>query len=212
MPVFARRENYTPSNCRSVCGAMTFGARQILPRTITRTGLIEYSPTSSAARFSRPSAFALESGERVRNKIETVSSKKTRNTQSVFHKFFFRVFCVFFFHINSSVNFRQSRQSFRNLVGKIASRHCQNQFPELEAGRFIRASLPKPSKSCIGAIAVFATDSQTRGRNPSEFPAVRFRYSRQNSRSFYLFGVARRAFARFELNQPTVVSLSCVPV
>src|SRR5260370_2099709 len=40
-----------------------------------------------------------------------------------------------------------------------SSLNRHNQFPEVLFGRFMRASVPSPSTSCMGTIAVFATEA-----------------------------------------------------
>src|ERR1041385_2742561 len=93
---------------------------------------------------------------------------------------------------------------------KSFSLNRHSQFPDVLFGRFMRASEPRPSTSCNGTIAVFATDAST-ARMKSQwilFPSVR-RYFRQNFLSHSTCSAARvEPLPATLLNQPTVVSLS----
>src|SRR5581483_1735515 len=82
-------------------------------------------------------------------------------------------------------------------------RKRQLQLPSGRPGTFMRASLPSARTSCTGAIAVSATDDiAARIRSQAMSSPLRARYRCANERS--AAGALR--------NQPTVVSLSCVPV
>src|SRR5436190_4262926 len=95
-----------------------------------------------------------------------------------------------------------------------SSSNRQVQFPDVLLGRFIRASFPKPSRSCKGTIATSATDANA-ARMKSQFISrpSEFKYLRQNSRSRSISSAPRVDPLPSPLvNQPTVASLSRVPV
>src|SRR6266545_3040614 len=104
------------------------------------------------------------------------------------------------------------REATSLVSASALTRH--DQFPSVLLGRFMRASVPRPNTSCKGTTAVFATDAST-ARMKSQLissPSV-CRYFRQNSfsRSICFASRVDPAPATLE-NQPTAVSLSCVPV
>ena len=76
---------------------------------------------------------------------------------------------------------------------------CQRQLPSAMPGRFMRASLPRPSTSCAGTIASAARDESA--------SSISDQCGSAGSRP-----VAARALASSESHQPTAVSVSCVPV
>ena len=79
----------------------------------------------------------------------------------------------------------------------------QVQLPLGVPGTFIRASEPSVSTSCIGTIAKSATDPQAvRIRCQTGSSSTCGSYLRRNCRSFSVIAC----------HQPSVVSLSCVPV
>ena len=90
----------------------------------------------------------------------------------------------------------------------------QVQLPFELLGRFIRASVPGPSTSCNGTIAVLANRRQHRTNkvpmNPFTLGVEVFHG--QVSFGADLFFGPRRPRAGETIEQPTVVSLSCVPL
>ena len=102
--------------------------------------------------------------------------------------------------------FVRSRSQSNALSESISSVLRQRQLPSARPGTFIRASLPRFSKSCNGAIESAATDDQAiciKARAGSFLSALnRFTYF--------------RTFCRWSSdnssNQLRVVGLSCVPV
>src|SRR5258705_12905415 len=92
------------------------------------------------------------------------------------------------------------------------NRHAQ--FPSVLLGRFMRASVPRPSTSCKGTIAVFATDASTvRIKSQWISTPAELRYLSQNSLSRSICCASRvEPSPATLLNQPTAVSLSWVPV
>jgi hypothetical protein len=98
---------------------------------------------------------------------------------------------------------RQRRQPLGMLGPALAPVEAPAQCPSPSPGRFMRCSPPRPSTSCSGTMAVSATDARA-ARIRSQWisrPSVP-RYARTCARSC---SVA-------EAHQPSVVSLSCVPV
>ena len=96
-----------------------------------------------------------------------------------------------------------------NAPGRI--RHSQ--FPSEVPGRFILASEPRPSRSCMGTMATEATEVNTH-RIICQW------ISRGSDSPRYASAIARSVSACSRVrsrppgskNQPTAVSLSCVPV
>ena len=88
----------------------------------------------------------------------------------------------------------------------MSSVHLQHQLPSRLPGTFIRASLPRLSRSCNGAIASAAMDDHARrtssGAASPSLPACRFRYRH----------ILRRCESDDSSYQPRVVLLSWVPV
>ena len=98
------------------------------------------------------------------------------------------------------------------IVAEIAERRRQFLPPDV-AGRFMRASLPRPSTSCRGAMAVSATDAVTLRTSVQcmSRPSVP-RYSRASAFSRSTSSALRTLPPAPPDHQPMAVSLSCVPV